>query len=319
MREPAQWKVDLVNSITEEINESPVSAVISIKGLRNKEFQKIRNDVRGQVRIQVFRARLLRLALEKSNKTNIKGLSEYTKGQVALITTTESPKKVYDTLVSKRTKAAARGGEIAEEDIVIEPKETSFPPGPMISIFQKAGIPAGIEKGKIVIKSEVTLVKKGSVISKDKAQVMEKLEILPVTVGLEMIAAYSDGLIYTSDALSITVEQIVSDMAGAFLKAKALALKTNFLVPEIIPELMSRAYLEAQSLAFATNFVDEKNIDIFIRKAVINATTLNSLINKDLNNENIENENPEKESKPEEKKDEGSEDDAAAGLGSLFG
>ena len=319
MREPAQWKVDLVNSITEEINESPVSAVISIKGLRNKEFQKIRNDVRGQIKIQVFRARLLRLALGKSSKKDIKGLSEYTKGQVALITTSESPKTVYDTLVSRRTKAAARGGEIAEEDIVIEPKETSFPPGPMISIFQKAGIPAGIEKGKIVIKSEVTLVKKGASISKDKAQVLEKLEILPVTVGLDMIAAYSDGLIYTIDALSITLEQIVSDMAGAFLKAKALALKTNFLVPEIIPELMSRAYLEAQSLAFATNFVDEKNIDIFIRKAVINATTLNSLINKDLNNENIENENPEKESKPEEKKDEGSEDDAAAGLGSLFG
>ncbi len=319
MKEPAQWKVDLVNSITDEINESPVSAVISIKGLRNKEFQKIRKDIRGQVKIQVFRARLLRLALEKSSKKEIKGLSDYTKGQVALITTSESPKTVYDTLVSKRTKAAARGGEKAEEDIVIEPKETSFPPGPMISIFQKVGIPAGIEKGKIVIKSEVTLVKKGEAISKDKAQVLEKLEILPVTVGLDMIAAYSDGLIYTVDALSITLEQIVSDMAGGFLKAKALALKANFLVPEIIPELMSKAYFEAQGLAFATNFVDEKNIDIFIRKAVINATTLNSLINKDLNDENIENENPEKESKSEEKKDEGSEDDAAAGLGSLFG
>jgi large subunit ribosomal protein L10 len=319
MREPAQWKVDMVDSIAEEINESPVSAVISIKGLRNKEFQKIRNDIRGDAKIQVFRARLLRLALKKSSKKNIHGLTDYTKGQVALVTTSESPKKVYDILVLKRTKAAARGGEIAENDIVIEPKETSFPPGPMISIFQKVGIPAGIEKGKIVIKSEVTLVKKGGIISREKAQVLEKLEIFPVTVGLEMIAAYNDGLVYSADALSITVEQIVADMAGAFLKAKALALKTDFLVPEIMPDLLSKAYLQAQSLAFAANFVDEKNIDIFIRKAVINATTLNSLINKDLNNENIENESPEPESKSEEKKDEGSEDDAAAGLGSLFG
>ncbi|MGE9810145.1 hypothetical protein ACLIKE_02240 [Ferroplasma acidiphilum] len=147
---------------------------------------------------------------------------------------------------------------------------------------------------------------------------LEKLEILPVTVGLEMIAAYSDGLVYSRDALSITIEQIVSDMAGAFLKAKALALKADFLVPEIMPELLSKAYLQAQGLALAANFVDEKNIDIFIRKAVINATTLNSLINKDLNNENIENENPE-ESQTEDEKDEGSGDDAAAGLGSLFG
>ena len=318
MREPAQWKVDKVKYLTEEIDESPVAAVISIRGLRNKEFQKIRNDIRGEAKIQVLRSRLLRLALEKSKKKNIGGLIDYSYGQIALITTTKSPKTVYDILVSKRTKAAARGGEIAEDDIVIEPKETSFPPGPMISVFQKAGIPAGIEKGKIVIKSEVTLVKKGEAISKEKAQVLEKLEILPVTVGLEMIAAYNDGLVYTKDALSITVEQIVSDMAGAFLKAKALALKTDFLVPEIMPELLSKAHLQALGLALAANFVDEKNIDIFIRKAVINATTLNSLINKDLNNENIEDENPE-ESKTEDKNDEGSEDDAAAGLGSLFG
>lgn len=318
MIEPAQWKVDKVNALTEELNESPVSAVISIKGLRNKEFQKIRSDIRGKVKIEVLRARLLRLALQKSNKKNIAGMTEHATGQIALITTSETPKTVYDMLVSKRTKAAARGGEIAEEDIIIEPKETSFPPGPMISVFQKAGIPAGIEKGKIVIKSEVTLVKKGEAISKDKAQVLEKLEILPVTVGLEMIAAYNDGLVYSRDALSITIEQIVSDMAGAFLKAKALALKADFLVPEIMPDLLSKAYLQAQGLALAANFVDEKNIDIFIRKAVINATTLNSLINKDLNNENIENENPE-ESQTEDKKDEGSGDDAAAGLGSLFG
>ncbi|WP_337860363.1 50S ribosomal protein L10 [Ferroplasma sp.] len=318
MREPAQWKVDMVNSLTEELNESPVSAVISISGLRNKEFQKIRNDLRGEVQIKVLRSRLLRFAMEKSNKSNIAGLTDYAYGQIALLTTKQSPKKVYDILVSKRTKAAARGGEIAEEDIVIEPRETSFPPGPMISVFQKVGISAGIEKGKIVIKSEVTLVKKGESISKEKAQVLEKLEILPVTVGLEMIAAYEDGLVYTKDALSITIEQIVSDMAGAFLKAKAIALETGFMVPEIMPELLSKAYLQAQSLAIAANFVDEKNIDIFIRKAVINATTLNSLINKDINNENIENKTS-KESKTEEKKDKGSEDDAAAGLGSLFG
>jgi hypothetical protein len=73
---------------------------------------------------------------------------DHARGQIALLTTSESPKTIYDMLVSKRTKAAARGGEIAEDDIVIEPKETSFPPGPMISIFQKVGIPAGIEKGK---------------------------------------------------------------------------------------------------------------------------------------------------------------------------
>ena len=35
MSEPAKWKVELVDSITNEINNSPVAAVVSIKGLRN--------------------------------------------------------------------------------------------------------------------------------------------------------------------------------------------------------------------------------------------------------------------------------------------
>ncbi len=318
MSEPAQWKVDFVDSLAEEINNSPVSAIVSIHGLRNKEFQKIRNDLRNDLKIQVLRSRLLRLALDRSNREHVNDLKEIANGQLALITTSKSPKAIYDMLEAHRTKAAARGGEIADHDIVLEAKETSFPPGPMISMFQKAGIPAGIEKGKIVIKSEVTLVKKGEAIPKEKAQILEKLEILPVTVGLDMKAGYSDGLIYTVDVLSITKEKIMSDMARAFLSAKAVALESKYLIPEVVSELLGRAYLEGQSIALAANFVDEKNIDIFIRKAVINATALNSLINKNLNNEIIENKESTEEKK-EEKKDEGSEDDASAGLGSLFG
>ncbi len=294
---PAKWKVDLVDTIADEIKNTPVIAIANISGLRAKEFQKIRNDIRSDAKIRVIRSILLKMALEKSNKENIGKLIDLSSGQIALITTSETPKSIYDILVSKRTKAAARGGEIAEDDIIIEPKETSFPPGPMISVFQKAGIPAGIEKGKIVIKSEVTFVKKGEVIPKSKAQVLEKLEILPVTVGLNIIAAYSDKLVYSVEALSITIDQIKTDMANAFLGAKSLALNMSYLVPEILPELLSKAYIEAQSLALNTNFVDEKNIDIFIRKAAINAIAINSLINKDLNNENIEDK---KESKKED-------------------
>ncbi len=313
---PAKWKVDLVNTIADEIKNSPVIAIVNIRGLRNKEFQKIRNDIRKEAKIRVVRTLFLKRALGKSDRENIGKLIDLSEGQLALITTAETPKSIYDVLISKRTKAAARGGEISEDDIVIEPKETSFPPGPMISVFQKVGIPAGIEKGKIVIKSEVTLVGKGEVIPKDKAHVLEKLEILPVTVGLNMIAAYSDGLVYSAEALSITVEQIKNDMANAFLKAKGLALNISYMVPEILPELLSKAHMHAQALAFSTNFVDEKHIDIFIRKAVINAATINSLINKDLNNENI---GDKKESKEEKKEEKSNEDDASSGLGSLFG
>ncbi len=316
MSEPAKWKIELVNELTNEINNSEVAAIVSISGLRNKEFQKIRNDLRSDVKIQVLRTRLLKRAIANSNKTNIGKLIDLTSGQIALLTTKESPKSVYDKLESGRTKAAARGGEIAEEDIVIEPKETNFPPGPMITVFQKVGISAGIEKGKIVIKNEVTLVKKGEVIRKDKAQVLEKLEILPVTVGLDLISAYQDGIVFNRDVLSITLNSLINDLSNAFFKAKHLALDITYLVPEIVPELMQKAFIQAQALSLDANFVDEKYLDLYLRKAAVNASTLNAITNKDLNNETIE-DKPEE--KKEDKKEESSEDDAASGLGSLFG
>ncbi|SMD30674.1 50S ribosomal protein L10 [Picrophilus oshimae] len=315
MTEPAQWKIDFVKNLEDEINSRKVAAIVSIKGLRNNEFQKIRNSIRDKARIKVSRARLLRLAIENTGKNNIVKLKDYAHGQVALITTDESPKKIYDILEKSKTKAPAKGGEIAEEDIVIEPKETNFPPGPKISEFQKAGLPAAIEKGKIVIKSEVTFVKKGDVITREKALVLKDLEIYPITAGLDLIAAYEDGLIFNKDVLSISDEKIMSDLASAFLGAKSLAIEANFIVPEIVPDMISKAYLEAQSLAIEANFVDEKNIDIFIRKAFINASAIEALINKDLNNEDI---TDKKEEKAEEKET-SSDEDAASGLGALFG
>ena len=69
-----------------------------------------------------------------------------------------------------------------------------FKPGPVVGEFQKAGLPAAIEKGKVVIKSDKVLVKSGGQITRDQAQALTKLEIYPMTVGLDLRAAYEEGL-----------------------------------------------------------------------------------------------------------------------------
>ncbi|WP_075057382.1 hypothetical protein [Thermogymnomonas acidicola] len=130
---------------------------------------------------------------------------------------------------------------------MVEAKETSFPPGPMISEFQKVGLQTAIEKGKIVIKKEAVLVKKGEVITPEKAKVLERLEIFPLIVGLDVLGAYEDGIIFTKESLSITPEQVAADVATAFARAKALALRATFMVPEVVPELLAKAKLEADA------------------------------------------------------------------------
>ncbi len=66
MRHPAQWKVELVKEMASEFSSSPVTALVSIKGIRNSQLQKIRRDLKGDAKIRVVRRRLLLKALEQA-------------------------------------------------------------------------------------------------------------------------------------------------------------------------------------------------------------------------------------------------------------
>ncbi len=317
-REPASWKVELVKELTKEIEKSPVSALVSIKGIRNAQLQKIRSDLKGRVKIRVVRKRLLMKALDKVKLENIKEFGNMAEGQIAVITTEEAPAKLYRILEGTKQKAAARGGEIAEDDIIVPEMPTNFPPGPMISEFQKAGLPTAIEKGKIVVKKETLYVKKGEAIPKDKAKILEKLEILPVTVGLNIIGAYEAGLVFNRAAVSITEEQLVGDIVHALAQARNIALETLFLVPEIVPQLLVKARLYAEQLALDTGTVDESNVQLFILKAIREATALNRSVSGEASEAAPEEESKEAQETTEESKQD-DEDKASEGLSALFG
>ncbi|MFG1555964.1 MAG: 50S ribosomal protein L10 [Thermoplasmataceae archaeon] len=307
MTEPAKWKVELVNQVTSEMDQSPVSAIVSIKGIRNKQLQQIRRSLKGKAKLRVMRGTLVEKSLENVKKDHIGDLKEFISGQIALITTEMTPQKLYASLEGSKQKAAARGGETATEDIIIEAKETQFPPGPMISEFQKVGLQTAIEKGKIVIKKESVFVKKGEKISKEKAKILEKLEIHPITVGLDVVSAYYDGLIFKADVLSITPEFVMGEIAMAFSRAKVLAGSVMFITKEIVPELIIKGRLQAESLGMEARFLDEKemgNLIINSRAAVQKTETK---------------ENAHKEELKEEKNEEKEAEDATEGFGALFG
>ncbi|MCL4356309.1 MAG: 50S ribosomal protein L10 [Candidatus Thermoplasmatota archaeon] len=302
MSKVPKWKVDYVKNLASEINNSPVTALVSIKGIRTKQLQGIRRALKGKATIRVLRGTLLEKSIEKVKLPNIKNLEPFINGQIALITTELSPVSLYSTLHDSRQKAAARGGEIAPEDIIVAAKETNFPPGPMISEFQKVGLQTAIEKGKIVIKKEAVFVKKGEKISRDKAKIMEKLEIFPLDIGLDVISAYEDGVIFNKEAMSLTPAAVMSMIATAFAGAKAVAKSATFMVKEIIPDMIVKARMEAESLAIASNFVEEGNIDIIF----MNSTQVNEVAE-------------EKETKEEAKSEEPKEEDVGEGFGALFG
>ncbi|SVB62895.1 uncharacterized protein METZ01_LOCUS215749, partial [marine metagenome] len=138
------------------------------------------------VRLRMSRNRLLKLALANASK-NKKGVEQivdaFEPRQIALLSSTASPFKVFQMLMESQTQAPAKGGETASYDIIIEKGPTAFPAGPIVGEFQNAGFPAAIEKGKITIRKKHTAVAEGDVISAEVAAAITKLEIYPITVG----------------------------------------------------------------------------------------------------------------------------------------
>ncbi len=318
MRKPAQWKVELVKEVSKNLDKSELSAIVSISGIRNNQLQGIRRTLKGQMHMQVMRATLLRKALEKSKKENIKELETAISGQIALVTSGHEPNELYELLETTKLNAPPKGGEVAEDDIIVEPMDTGFPPGPMISEFQKVGLQTAIEKGTINIKKETVFIKAGETISKEKAKILEKLNIKPMRVGLRVIGAVKDGLYYNEEVLSVSKEQILGNMVSAFSAAKAVALNTTFLVPEILPDLIVKARIQAETLALDAGLVDEDNIQIFILKAIKEASALSEAAAGDTQTSSSEESaGDEKEEEQEsEKKD---EEDVSSGLDALFG
>ncbi|NIP34765.1 MAG: 50S ribosomal protein L10, partial [Thermoplasmata archaeon] len=96
---------------------------------------------------------------------------------------------LYKMMERTKTPSPAKGGELAPNDIVIKAGDTNFKPGPVVREFQKVGIPAAIERGKVVVKKDAVLVKEGEPIPKDLATVLPRLDILPLELGLDLKAA----------------------------------------------------------------------------------------------------------------------------------
>lgn len=316
MRNPAAWKVEVVNEMSGAISSSKVSAIVNIKGISNNQLQKIRRDLRGKITLKVSRGTLIEKALEKSGVKGYQNLQPLLSGQIGLITTDIPPNQAYEALLGTKQKAAAKGGEIAEEDIIVEAKETAFPPGPMVSEFQKVGLQTAIEKGKIVIKKETVFVKKGEQISKEKASVLKKLEILPLTVGLDMKGALYDGLFFNEDVLSLTPTRIMSDLATALVAAKRIAVTSRIIAPETINDLLFEARRNAEFLAVNAGILDESSIELFILKAIRDANALQSVIGGEHSSSTAEGASDRSE-KPKEKKEDVDEQ-ISEGLGALF-
>jgi len=329
----AEWKKDEVATLKELIESYEVVGMANLADIPAPQLQKMRRTLKDSATLKMSRKTLMSLALNDSKKTNIENLEDHMEGQPALIFTNMNPFKLYKILEKSKTPAPAKAGSIAPEDIVIPKGDTAFKPGPILGELQKAGIPAKIEKGKIVITNDKTIVAAGDAIPRDVASILTRLEIFPLEVGIDLRAAYESETIYTSDLLTIDEEQTLADVQKAFTQALNLSVEAVIFNKESTPLIIQKAVTQSLNLALNAEILNEKTRDILLAKAYAQMLSVASEVSaKDENAVDEElkeklsstaakvetqednNEEPEDEEEAEEE-----EGDAAAGLGALFG
>ncbi|MBE0518441.1 MAG: 50S ribosomal protein L10 [Thermoplasmata archaeon] len=331
----AGQKKQAVAELSSRIAKGKVIGVVDIHGVPAPAFQTIRANLRDSAEIMMLKNSLMKLALQDVGK-QIKGvetLTDVVDGQCAVVISSLNPFKLFRQLDATKTKMPAKGGEISPEDIVIKAGDTPFKPGPIVGDLQKAGLPAAIERGKVVIKKDKVLVKKGETISRDVALVLSKLEIYPMTVGLGLHAACENGIVYGKDVLAIDYDAYLSNVLQAAAGALNLAVFVSFPTTVSIRPMLSKAHMDALNLAVNASIANEETIKLMLSKANAQMLSLASKVSTEGLDDELKgilsavpkpsepkSDGGKKEEKKEDKKEEKvSEDEAAAGLGALFG
>ncbi|WP_297550247.1 50S ribosomal protein L10 [Thermococcus sp.] len=339
MAHVAEWKKKEVEELTKIIKSHPVIALVDVAGVPAYPLSKMRDKLRGKALLRVSRNTLIELAIKRAaqelGKPDLEKLADYIEGGAAILATEMNPFKLYKLLEESKTPAPAKPGAVVPKDVVIPAGPTSIPPGPLVGEMQALGIPARIERGKVSIQKDYTVLKAGEVITEQLARILNALGIEPLEVGLNLLAAYEDGIIYTPNVLAIDEEEYINMLQKAYMHAFNLSVNIAYPTKQTIEAIIQKAFLGAKNVAIEAGYITPETVeDIFGRairavlliaqnlpeelldektKELLNAQAQVAVATPQPTEEKVE------EAEEEEEEEEASEEDALAGLGALFG
>jgi len=270
-----EWKRRQVKEIRSLLTKYPTIAIADINYVTAPVLHEIRAKLRerGDI-LRVVKNRLVEKALRESGLPNANKLIQYLKGSNALIFTTFNPFELKLFLDKNKIAREAKAGDIAQNDIIIPAGNTNLPPGPVLSIFSKLRVETRIKEGSIWVEKDTVVARKGDVISGELAELLKKLDIKPIEVGLQVKAAYVDGLTIAGEDLEIDLESMKSEIAEAVKNALNLAVNAAIPVREAIPLTLTKAQTEALNLALNTVIPLKESIEYNVSKAVLVATNI---------------------------------------------
>jgi len=247
-KEPNIKNVKSVAELVDLMKNKKTILIASIKNLPASQFQEITKKLRGKAIVKVPKKNLILLALDSSENEVIKKLKEQIKNSVAILFSDLDAFELASELVTSKSPAKAKAGQEALEDIEVQAGLTDLIPGPAISELGSLGIQIKIEKGKINIREPKIIVKKGEKISTTAAEVMNKLDIKPFSVGFTPLCAFDNQESKFYAELKIDKEATLEELKSAYAKALPFAIEIGYPTKDTISFLIGKAGMHEKAL-----------------------------------------------------------------------
>jgi len=250
--------------------------------LKASTVNEARRRLRGKAILKHVKTTLLQKAAERVSSKELKDfIKKYgSRGSIMLVLSNEEPYELQQELRKYSVRLPLSAGDVVDREIVVPAGNTGLPAGPVISSLNEVGLPTRIETGSIWITKDTVVARPGDVITPQLAAVLSKLNIRPVEAYVKAYAALCDGIVYTEEILSITAEDIRSNMTKSVENALKIALTTMFPTPESIDIMLREAFSKAVALGVKAEYYDENTIKIMLQMAKALADQLEKTIEK---------------------------------------
>jgi len=250
-----QYKKDEVKRLENLIRQYKVVAIADMTNLPSNQLQRMRKTLKSTMIITMTKGSLLKLAIVNSKVPGLEKLLEHIKGMPAIILTNENSFKLSKLLQRSKTKAPAKAGQIAPNNISIPEGPTPFPPGPIIGELGQLGLKTTVIDGKVAVKEGKLDIIKGAVVAKqgekikeNVASVLSKLGISPMRVGFIPLAAYdkNDDKVYVG--IKIDKEKTLEELRDMIIKALGFAVNMKYPTQDTVRYFIAKASVEEKAI-----------------------------------------------------------------------
>lgn len=244
----SEEKKNMVIDLLNLIKNKKTILIASIKNIPSSQYQEIVKKLREKAIVKVPKKNIIFRALDSSGNETVKKLKNHIKESTAILFSDIDAFELAAELMSKKSPVKAKSGQESVKDIEIQEGPTGLIPGPAITELGVLGIQIKIEKGKIHIKEPKIIVKKGEEISAAAADIMNKFNIKPFSVGFIPLAAFDtkENKLYLD--IKIDKKETLKDLKTAFGKALPFAVEIGYISEDTIKFMIGKAGAEGKVL-----------------------------------------------------------------------